>query len=422
MTRGGYIVLAVVAATLVVILIGRGGDDTPAGPTPTKVAPEDRPPGVVVPTDGGSCSEKLDRAALEKSLELGTSFLMNNQKEAGNFTYEYDWKNKTYTQGDSQVRQAGAAWGLGLLFLYNPDAEVQAKLDKALAFFKQHSQVGENGRWIVYPGDPDGSAGTVALVVLTHVEYLRSKSELLTAERRAELEADFDEYMKFLLSLRRDEDKLWAQRYANADGAPRGEPSPYYDGETMLGMAKAARYLGRDDLWPILIESAHAGRKKYIHNALKVDPDSKLTKGFYQWSSMTFFEITTSDQPDVETFGDTIIELADWMIDVHRTLSRSRNTAYAYEGIVHAYELARQRGQDDKATKFRCVIEQGLEKLTSWQVGHPLANKYIREVPTDDPLAVGGIQNHKKEPQQRIDVTQHQMHAVLLALKYVFKE
>ena len=34
--------------------------------------------------------------------------------------------------------------------------------------------------------------------------------------------------------------------------------------------------------------------------------------------------------------------------------------------------------------------------------------------------AVGGVMNHKEEPYLRIDVTQHQMHAVILAKKYVY--
>ena len=71
--------------------------------------------------------------------------------------------------------------------------------------------------------------------------------------------------------------------------------------------------------------------------------------------------------------------------------------------------------------KFRCVIDQGLEKLTSWQVGGPLANDFIRKnLKTSNPRAVGGIQNSKDNSVLRVDVTQHQMHAVLLALNYVY--
>ncbi len=61
-------------------------------------------------------------------------------------------------------------------------------------------------------------------------------------------------------------------------------------------------------------------------------------------------------------------------------------------------------------------------KLTSWQVGSSVANKYIRSVKHEDLKAIGGVQNHKKESTLRIDVAQHQMHAVVLALKCVFEQ
>ena len=65
--------------------------------------------------------------------------------------------------------------------------------------------------------------------------------------------------------------------------------------------------------------------------------------------------------------------------------------------------------------KLGCVIEEGLSKLMSWQVGSPLANSVIAARPTNDPRAIGGVQNHHREPGLRIDVTQHELHALLLA-------
>jgi hypothetical protein len=43
-------------------------------------------------------------------LALGTLFLQNHQREAGNFDYEYDWKTGINKDDDSAVRQAGALW------------------------------------------------------------------------------------------------------------------------------------------------------------------------------------------------------------------------------------------------------------------------------------------------------------------------
>ena len=172
--------------------------------------------------------------------------------------------------------------------------------------------------------------------------------------------------------------------------------------------------------------------------------DNSDTKGFYQWSSMAFVELHTS-QWDIVTntqntnanananpnananananpnlFAHYAIDLAYWIIDVHNILQRTRNTGYAFEGIVHAYEAARQTGDTKAMAKFASTVDTGLWKLTSWQVSGPNQNPYLTRATQIAEVAVGGVLNHRKEPTIRIDVTQHQMHAVVLALKYLY--
>jgi nitric oxide reductase large subunit len=207
--------------------------------------------------------------------------------------------------------------------------------------------------------------------------------------------------------------------YNLSNGKGIDKPSPYYDGESLLALVKAAKYMGYTDLEQTIKKSAQNMYEVNIVHALAEDPDSNTTKGFFQWSSMAYYELYTSGWDDTEKYGRRIIDLSHWMIDVHRTLRRMRNTAYAYEGIIHAWETARLANDIKAVSKSSKVIDEGLYKLTTWQVGHLLQNEYLREHPTHDPLAVGGVLNHKSEPFLRIDVTQHQMHAVILGLKYL---
>jgi UDP-N-acetylmuramoyl-tripeptide--D-alanyl-D-alanine ligase len=368
---------------------------------------------------------RLNRAILDRSLELGTQFMINHQKPEGNFDYEYDWIKKTYTPGDFQVRQAGAMWGLALIYNDQPDPKVGEVVEKAMDFFAQKSKLTPDGlRYVVYPGTDFGSTGTVALCALAHIDYLRAAKPRIAEEKFQKYQDLLEEYLEFLIKARiQTEPKagLWHRSYSISSGHPYGQSSPYFDGESLLALVKAAKYMGREDLRPIIIASADAGYRHNIQEALRDDPDSDITKGYYQWSSMSFFEIATSSWEGVEKYGDYLIDLADWMIDVHETLRRRRNTGYAYEGIIHAYQLAVQRNDTRHVKKFAGVINTSLAKLTSWQVGSPLMNKFIRSHPTDDPLAIGGIQNHRRESPLRIDVTQHQMHAVILARRYVYK-
>ena len=359
---------------------------------------------------------KLTPDVLRTSLHLGTQFLLNNQKPAGNFEYLYDWKRQQYSDQDEPVRQAGVAWGLSLIHAFKPAEEVDTALRKALDFMNDRSRLCDDGsRYIVYPGAKRGSAGTVALVALAHIEYLRSRP---TSDPRCQEYQPFLEgYLKYLMRARRD-DGQWSAYYDVLTGKPLGDPSPYFDGEALLALVKAAKYLGFEDWKAELLASAQAGYERNVVQAREREPNSPTTKGYYQWGSMAFYELAASGWDDTEVFADYVIELADWVIDIHQNLRRPRNTAYTFEGILHAYQLAKLRQDQPHLEKFAGVIELGLGKLTSWQVGSPIANAYVRGAPLDDTRSLGGIQNHASEPLLRIDVAQHQMHAVILTLKY----
>jgi UDP-N-acetylmuramoyl-tripeptide--D-alanyl-D-alanine ligase len=363
---------------------------------------------------------KLTGAMLDESLALGREHLLARQREAGNFIYEFDFVTGRTLDTDNPVRQAGALWGLALYHQNDPSPRTAAAIDRGLDFFARHARRTDDGRWVPgYPGRQLGETNVVALLALAMIDYLRT--DIPDRAVKINVERMLDDCMAFLLSLRRDDGQFWGT-YRCHDGAAVGFPSPYADGEALLAMVKAARYTGRADLKPLVLESAADMTRVYITAALRLDPDSDYTKGFYQWGSMAFFEIADAGWDTSGHYANHTIELAHWMIDVHRTLKRTRNTGYAYEGLCVAYELARRAGEQRQADKFAAVINEGLSKLTTWQVGGPTPNEYLKSHPTDNPLAVGGVMNAEDEPLLRIDVVQHQMHALMLARKYVVGE
>lgn len=360
----------------------------------------------------------LNAGLLEESLELGTSFLLNNQKKEGNFNYEYNFDVQTFNPDDSEVRQAGALWGIALIHQNNPSDETQDALIKGVDFFEGIStKTGNGSQYIVYDNAKEGRTGTIALVSLALIEWLRADGKI---ENRGEYEQLLNEYLQFLLSLRQENGQFYST-YDTETGLGAAGPSPYFDGETLLALIKAAKYQDYATLKGDILESAEAMYQTYGVEARESNPDSDLTKGFYQWGSMSFYELYTSDWEGVEEYADRTIELGYWMIDIHQTLDRTRNTAYAYEGLILAWELARLTDNQEAMDKISAVIEEGLFKLTSWQVGSPNQNEFLLENLTEDPIAIGGVMNKRDEFTLRIDVCQHQMHAVILALRYYFK-
>ncbi len=368
----------------------------------------------------GRCSKVVTRAILDRSLELGTRYLLVHQKPEGNFDYEYDWREKTYSDDDNEVRQAGAVWGLALLYQDHPTPALGAAVEKGLAFFDDHAfETGKGARCPAYGGKKDLGIGTVALIALSYIDYLSAPGSAISPEHRALYERRLTAYLNELVASE-NPDGLWSGGYDPTTCAPHGDASPYSDGEALLALTKAARYANHHELLPIVLNGAEIGHRLNFEAPLAKDADSDTAKAYYQWFTMTLYELATSGWPDTARFGAWIFELSDWEIDVHKTLTRQRNTAYAYEGLIPAYDWARRQNDTARAAKYGCVIDLGLERLISWQVGGPISTSFTADVDPSDREAVGGVQNEKTLAPLRIDVTQHQMHATIFARRLVY--
>lgn len=351
------------------------------------------------------CEEKLTRADLDRSLELGEQFMLVHQKQAGNFDYEYDWKTKENSSDDNAPRQSGALWGLGLFLADHGAAhaspELVSGLKRGIAFFDNGS------RYPVYPNnEKTGGTGMAALVTLAMIEWARAYPN---DDRKR-----VNEYVSFVAGLVRP-DGLWPGDYSYADGTGTTPPSPYSDGEALLCLVQAMKVLGRTDLAPVIERAANEGHRINVVLARAAKADSDTTKGYYQWSSMAYYELATSDLASKAPYGEWLLDEADWILNVHHVLGRPRNTGYAFEGLVSAYAWAK-RTNNPRAADLACSIHEGLGGLLGWQVGHPRATALGS---TDDKKALGGVQNHATEPPLRIDTVQHQMHATMLARQYL---
>ncbi|MHC4470765.1 MAG: hypothetical protein ACYS99_07350 [Planctomycetota bacterium] len=408
-------------AVALTLLVAACGQDREQEPRTTASKPADPPaaiPPPAIPRPAKESGRKLTREILDASLAKGTEYLLASQKPAGDFVYQYDLVRSREIAGISPVRQAGALWGIALIHQEHPRPETAEAFARGFKFFLAHSRLTEDGRrYIVYPGSAGGRTGTVALASLALIEVLRSDPD---PEDGVEYAKRLDEFLAFLWSLRTPRGQFH-RGYEHDDGAPAGPPSPYFDGETLLALVKAARYLDYEDEYrERVLESAEETYRVNVVAALKAHPDSNTTKGFYQWGSMAFLEIHGAGWDPSGRFARRTVELAHWMIDVHRTLARRKNTAYAHEGMISAWELARRLGDEASRRKIGSVVDEGLRKLTTWHVGGPVPNEFLTRNPTDDPKAVGGVMNAKDDPVLRIDVAQHQMHAVLLARRFIY--
>ena len=243
------------------------------------------------------------RSMLDESLQLGCDYIAANQKEdTGNFNYQYYFVKRKMDQDDSPVRQAGFLWGMTLCFQSQPNNGLyRASVEKGFAFFQDHVIDGPvpGSRMIEYPSFDESQSGVNALYGLALIDYLRTIRDNPFLEADDSIEAarisirDLEDQLAMtirFLKYMQNSDLHFSEAYNFKDEEKSRLSSPYYDGETLLCLVKAAKYMEDeygDSLIPIIEEAAPVLAKSYTLDVWRGDThDSDQTKGFYQWSGM----------------------------------------------------------------------------------------------------------------------------------------
>jgi hypothetical protein len=375
-------------------------------------------------------SRRINRSILTDSMRLGCMNLISNMQREGNFNYQYNFVTKQFLDGGLPAHQAAALWGLSLCLQHDPTNELlKQAVEKGISFYTKRTANGRGRtKFVEYlRNDNESDTGTNALLGLALIEYLRTVKEHSVASRDVK---DIENLLRSVidfLAYNQNDDLRFAKEYSIRQKNMRTHSnSPKHDGEIMLCLMKAAKYLdGYEDLIPVIEKAAPVMAKEYSLDAWRENHDSDKTNRFYQWGSMFFTEYYEAQYANYEIFGDYVVVLGHWVIEIHDVLVRRKNAGYAFEGIICAYHVAQGRGNQDAMNKFKYAIDTGLYKLTQLQVGGPLEheNDYLvrHEVHQDD-FATGGVMSSREDPNIRIDITQHQMNALIMALSTVYNK
>jgi len=356
---------------------------------------------------------------VKESFDLWRTYYLAHQTSSGTFDYNYNFITQELEDDDNQVRQAWALWWLVILHKEKPTDETREAIERGLDFWLDHTVEIWDVAYIVYPNTNEWSAGTVALLSLALIDYLRvEKSPSIQKIYKPYL----DGYLVFLQSLQR-EDRLFSNRYIHENGEWIGAASPYSDGEILLAFAKAAKYLWYRWLRDWLVETAEKMYEVYVADFVGQWETNDTLKWFYQWWSMAFYEMYDAGWVD-DRFAERIVDMAVWILDVHNVLYKTRNVSYALEWLAVAFETARRLDDVSAAEKIWQGLDLWLYKLMSWQIWNTISleyNPFIKDnFVLEDWYGLGGVLNAKDEPWIRIDVLQHQMHATYLAKQFVY--
>lgn len=360
---------------------------------------------------------KIDEGALRLSVRLGAQHLCAQQKSDGLFRYEMDVVTGRENPDDNMIRQVGAFWATSLLLTSR-----QARLDDA-TMAKVARTFDRMQTWIAartkpLPGRPGATwvdlggevqTGAAALIALGYLERVAAGETRYAPALRGHLA---------YLAAARGPAGTFSDSWSPRRRRFGTRSNPYADGEALLALAKNRAVLG-DHTYDALLEEAAPALRDRWYGSKETDD----RKGFYQWGSMAFFWIARARPEAARPWQDVILKYADWMVLEHKTLSRTRNTSYAVEGLATAFAVARERGDRTRQKSLRYTILKTHARAISAQVGHPLSrgNAFVQAIPRarrESERVRGGFLNGHAEPSLRIDVTQHAIHSILLTLEH----
>ena len=367
----------------------------------------------------------LTREILMQSLEAARAYYLNQQKTDGNFKYLLDLSDGKTSDDDNQVRQAGAIWGLSCLNRDFFNEPTRRALLLGFDFFSRNIKTLPTGETvIVYPGEKNLNSGTVALFCLALTDFLAGQDKYLDQNTKDKYRRILFTHLQFLRTMELD-DGSWSRAYELSSGIRKPVPSSYYDGEALLAYCKAARLYNRKDLIRRINFALPRLIHRYTVQTWQPDGDQDLTKGFYQWGSMAFAEYVEAGwEPHAKLAADAAMALAWWQIDENQLEAKKANVAYAVEGLAATWRIARMTKREAEEKRLKSVIDNIMGKLILCQYKGPFMqyNPYLMSLKNVVPEAYGGITAAQNSPFVRIDNVQHQVHATLLMLEYLYPE
>lgn len=367
----------------------------------------------------------LTREILMQSLEAARAYYLNQQKTDGNFKYLLDLSDGKTSDDDNQVRQAGAIWGLSCLNRDFFNEPTRRALLLGFDFFIRNIKTLPTGETvIVYPGEKNLNSGTVALFCLALTDFLAGQDKYLDQNTKDKYRRILFTHLQFLRTMELD-DGSWSRAYELSSGIRKPVPSSYYDGEALLAYCKAARLYNRKDLIRRINFALPRLIHRYTVQTWQPDGDQDLTKGFYQWGSMAFAEYVEAGwEPHAKLAADAAMALAWWQIDENQLEAKKANVAYAVEGLAATWRIARMTKREAEEKRLKSVIDKIMGKLILCQYKGPFMqyNPYLMSLKNVVPEAYGGITAAQNSPFVRIDNVQHQVHATLLMLEYLYPE
>lgn len=355
--------------------------------------------------------EDIDRRSVRRAAKYAIDWLVANTAQSGALAYGYRPTSRDVLPGNNLIRQWMATVALGRATGIDYDYDLWALTARNLDYNLEAYFHDEEGLGVVYRERGEVKLGAVALAALAVHENGRP-------EQLAAVEDALDQTIQ---TLWRDNGAF--RSFLRPAGRTSGQN--FYPGEALLYWA--ARY--KRDRDPALLERFMTSFRYYRdwHRANR-------NPAFIGWHTQAYYDIWKLTGNDA--LRDFIFEMNDWLLNVQQWAvpnqyrdmmgrfyvpggrfgpPHASSTGIYLEGLVDAFSLAREVGDDARAEAYRIAILRGLRSVLQLQFQDETDmffvpegfRKYVR----------GGVRTTVYDSTIRVDNVQHNLMAMMKVLR-----
>jgi hypothetical protein len=357
---------------------------------------------------GNKDDQKSSEINYYDSLVLSENYLINSVKEDGSFVYEYDALNDTESTDYNILRHAGTTYAMLQLYNVTKNEELLEQAQKAINFLISHKKRFLDDIYVIVYDDEIKLGGN-GLSILALSEYIK-----VTGQNKYLIE--IQQLARFINYSQKESGEFISKRQYST-GLIYDFVSRYYPGEALLGLCRLYS-IDKNEYW---LDIAEKGAKYLINIRDAGIETNYLTHD--HWLMMALNELYRY-RPN-QTYYNHTLRIAESIINLQRdninreteqdewlgsyyTPPGSTSTACRTEGLIAAYHLANDYGDNQMAEKILNAIDLGIE----FQMKNQLTTQKVKNLPNPT-QALGGFTGSLENYEIRNDYVQHNTCSIL---------
>ena len=346
----------------------------------------------------------------QKTADLAIEWMLNNIHKDGRFTYKYWPSRGKESQARNMIRLWMATTALEKVAAERNDSELWGVIERNIDYnLRQFYH--EEGQYGLIEWNNKVKLGALAIAATVLVEHTKRKK-----------------WSQQETALRRTIESMWktdGSFYTFYRPKERNDNQNFYPGETLLLWSILYEQKKDEQLLKRFMDSFQYYRKWHL--------TSHRNPAFIPWHTEAYYRMWKQTGDD--RLKDFIFEMNDWLLSIqqwgddiiYRDVAgrfydpnrpfgppHASSTGAYLQGLIDAFRLARQIGDQKRMNAYRLAIVRGLRSVMQLQFTDEIDMFYIPE--SKRKYARGGIRTTVYDNQVRCDNVQHNLMAILKIL------